>query len=139
MAQHSMRLVWARKEVDNRLKIIMKGIHQTPLEVAEQCGTPGNYVNGANIVGFVKGVDDDDSRRGLRRLCALTILCKRDLRQDGSVSGGLLYLSRHSKTVRKIDGIDSDFCRSGKFAEKPGSVNKYVGKLIVMKCTQTDP
>jgi glutamate dehydrogenase (NADP+) len=27
------------------------------LEAAEQYGTPGNYVNGANIAGFVKVVD----------------------------------------------------------------------------------
>jgi glutamate dehydrogenase (NADP+) len=57
MTQNSMRLVWTRKEVDNRLKMIMKSIHQTSLEAAEQYGTPGNYVNGANIAGFVKVVD----------------------------------------------------------------------------------
>ncbi|MGD8741107.1 MAG: glutamate dehydrogenase, partial [Desulfobacterales bacterium] len=43
--------------VDNRLKMIMKSIHQTSLQAAEQYGTPGNYVNGANIAGFVKVVD----------------------------------------------------------------------------------
>jgi glutamate dehydrogenase (NADP+) len=57
MTQNSMRLAWTREEVDNRLKMIMKSIHQTSLEAAEQYGTPGNYVNGANIVGFVKVVD----------------------------------------------------------------------------------
>jgi glutamate dehydrogenase (NADP+) len=57
MTQNSMRLVWTREEVDNRLKMIMKSIHQTSLEAAEQYGTPGNYVNGANIAGFVKVVD----------------------------------------------------------------------------------
>jgi len=57
MTQNSMRLVWTRKEVDNRLKMIMKSIHQTSLEAAEQYGTPGNYMNGANIAGFVKVVD----------------------------------------------------------------------------------
>jgi glutamate dehydrogenase (NADP+) len=57
MTQNSMRLVWTRKEVDSRLKMIMKCIHQTSLEAAEQYGTPGNYVNGANIAGFVKVVD----------------------------------------------------------------------------------
>jgi len=57
MTQNSMRLVWTREEVDNRLKMIMKSIHQTSLEAAEHYGTPGNYVNGANIAGFVKVVD----------------------------------------------------------------------------------
>jgi glutamate dehydrogenase (NADP+) len=57
MTQNSMRLAWTREEVDNRLKMIMKSIHQTSLEAAEQYGTPGNYVNGANIAGFVKVVD----------------------------------------------------------------------------------
>ena len=57
MTQNSMRLVWTREEVDNRLKMIMKSIHQTALEAAEQYGTPGNYMNGANIAGFVKVVD----------------------------------------------------------------------------------
>jgi glutamate dehydrogenase (NADP+) len=57
MTQNSMRLGWTREEVDNRLKMIMKSIHQTSLEAAEHYGTPGNYVNGANIAGFVKVVD----------------------------------------------------------------------------------
>lgn len=57
MTQNSMRLAWTREEVDNRLKLIMKSIHRTALEAAEQYGTPGNYVNGANIAGFVKVVD----------------------------------------------------------------------------------
>jgi len=57
MTQNSMRLAWSREEVDNRLKMIMKSIHQASLEAAEQYGTPGNYVNGANIAGFVKVVD----------------------------------------------------------------------------------
>ena len=57
MTQNSMRLAWTREEVDDRLKMIMKSIHQTSLEAAEQYGTPGNYVNGANIAGFVKVVD----------------------------------------------------------------------------------
>jgi glutamate dehydrogenase (NADP+) len=32
----------------------MKGIHQTCLDVAREYGTPGNYLNGANIAAFVK-------------------------------------------------------------------------------------
>lgn len=57
MAQNSMRLSWPRQEVDDRLKTIMKNIHQTCLEAAEEYGFPGNYVAGANIAGFVKVVD----------------------------------------------------------------------------------
>ena len=57
MVQNSMRLNWLGEEVDQRLRIIMKGIHQTCLDAAEACATPGNYVNGANIAGFVKVVD----------------------------------------------------------------------------------
>jgi glutamate dehydrogenase (NADP+) len=57
MTQNSMRLAWTREEVDDRLKMIMKSIHQASLDAAAQYGTPGNYVNGANIAGFVKVVD----------------------------------------------------------------------------------
>jgi glutamate dehydrogenase (NADP+) len=47
-------LPWSREEVDNRLQFIMKNIHQTCIENADHYGTPGNYVNGANIGGFLK-------------------------------------------------------------------------------------
>jgi len=57
MVQNSMRLNWLGEEVDNRLKMIMKQIHQTCLDAAETYGTPGNYANGANITGFVKVVE----------------------------------------------------------------------------------
>lgn len=56
MSQNSMRLNWPRQEVEHRLQIIMKSIHQTCLDAAETYGTPGNYLNGANIAGFVKVV-----------------------------------------------------------------------------------
>jgi len=57
MAQNSMRLKWPRDEVDGRLKMIMKSIHRTCLEAAEEYGLHGNYVAGANIAGFVKVAD----------------------------------------------------------------------------------
>jgi glutamate dehydrogenase (NADP+) len=57
MTQNSMRLSWNREEVDTRLKMIMANIHKTCRETAEQYGTPGNYMNGANIAGFVKVVE----------------------------------------------------------------------------------
>jgi len=57
MAQNSMRLSWPKEEVDHRLQYIMKTIHKTCLDAAEQYGQPGNYVIGANIAGFTKVVE----------------------------------------------------------------------------------
>jgi len=57
MTQNSMRLAWTRAEVDDRLKLIMKTIHSTCVDAAEQYGAAGNYEAGANIAGFVKVVD----------------------------------------------------------------------------------
>jgi len=57
MAQNSMRLSWSKEEVDGRLQEIMKNIHTSCLETAEEFGLPGNYVAGANIAGFLKVAD----------------------------------------------------------------------------------
>jgi glutamate dehydrogenase (NADP+) len=57
MSQDSLRVSWPREEVDHRLKDIMKAIHKQCFETAEEFGTPGNYVNGANIAGFRKVAD----------------------------------------------------------------------------------
>jgi len=57
MSQNSIRLSWTREEVDQRLHGIMKSIHKAAFETAERFGTPGNYVNGANIAGFLKVAD----------------------------------------------------------------------------------
>jgi glutamate dehydrogenase (NADP+) len=57
MSQDSLRLSWEREEVEARLKEIMKAIHKQCRTTAEEYGTPGNYVNGANIAGFVKVAD----------------------------------------------------------------------------------
>jgi glutamate dehydrogenase (NADP+) len=57
MAQNSMRLSWPREEVDSRLNEIMKNIHNTCVGAAEEYGSPGNYVVGANTAGFVKVVN----------------------------------------------------------------------------------
>jgi glutamate dehydrogenase (NADP+) len=57
MSQNSMRLSWTRQEVDDRLRNIMKAIHNNCRQTAETFGTPGNYVNGANIAGFLKVAD----------------------------------------------------------------------------------
>jgi glutamate dehydrogenase (NADP+) len=53
-SQNSLRLSWTREEVDARLHGIMKAIHQQCVDASEAYGTPGNYVNGANIAGFLK-------------------------------------------------------------------------------------
>lgn len=57
MSQNSMRLSWPRNEVDERLQFIMKSIHKACVTVAEEYGSPGNYVIGANIAGFIKVVN----------------------------------------------------------------------------------
>ncbi len=57
MSQNSLRLSWTREEVDQRLAGIMKAIHKTCVQASEAFGTPGNYVNGANIGGFLKVAD----------------------------------------------------------------------------------
>lgn len=57
MSQNSMRLAWSREEVDSKLQGIMTSIHKACLDTSEAYGTPGNYVNGANIAGFLKIAD----------------------------------------------------------------------------------
>ncbi len=57
MAQNSMRFNWERDEVDERLRVIMRGIHRTCVDTARRFGAPGNYVAGANIAGFLKVAD----------------------------------------------------------------------------------
>ena len=57
MMQNSMRLSWTREEVDTRLHGIIKAIHKACSETAAAYGTPGNYVNGANIAGFLRVAD----------------------------------------------------------------------------------
>ena len=57
MSQNSMRLNWPKEEVDNRLKVIMKNIHKNCLDTAAAYNSPGNYMVGANIAGFVKVCD----------------------------------------------------------------------------------
>lgn len=57
MTQNSMRLSWTRKEVDDRLQIIMKNIHDTCVKYGTQEDGYINYVQGANIGGFIKVAD----------------------------------------------------------------------------------
>ena len=57
MSQNSMRLGWTREEVDDRLRIIMKAIHHACRDAATAYSEPTNYVDGANIAGFLKVAD----------------------------------------------------------------------------------
>jgi glutamate dehydrogenase (NADP+) len=57
MSQNSMRYLWTREEVDNRLLLIMKSIHKNCYDTAEAYGRKGDYVTGANIAGFTKVAD----------------------------------------------------------------------------------
>ena len=54
MTQNSMRLPWSAVEVDQRLHTIMKNIHTTCEKYGKQADGFVNYVDGANIGGFVK-------------------------------------------------------------------------------------
>jgi glutamate dehydrogenase (NADP+) len=56
MSQNSMRINWPREEVDARLKVIMKNIHETCVYYGKN-GNQVDYVKGANIGGFVKVAD----------------------------------------------------------------------------------
>ncbi len=56
MTQNAMRLPWERHEVDARLRIIMTDIHSNCVQYGEKDGFV-NYVDGANIAGFVKVAD----------------------------------------------------------------------------------
>jgi glutamate dehydrogenase (NADP+) len=57
MTQNSMRLPWTREEVDNRLHQIMISIHDTCVKYGKESSGYINYVNGANIGGFIKVAD----------------------------------------------------------------------------------
>jgi len=56
MAQNSLRYSWTREEVDQRLKAIMKDIHNSCVQYGKEKEYV-NYVKGANIAGFVKVAD----------------------------------------------------------------------------------
>ncbi|MCL2873008.1 MAG: NADP-specific glutamate dehydrogenase [Betaproteobacteria bacterium] len=57
MSQNSMRLSWTREEVDKRLHGIMHAIHASCLRYGKESANFVNYVDGANIAGFVKVAD----------------------------------------------------------------------------------
>jgi len=57
MSQNSMRVTWDRDVVDQRLRAIMKRIHEVCRDTAEDYGKSGSYFHGANIAGFTKVAD----------------------------------------------------------------------------------
>lgn len=57
MTQNYMGQSWTREEVDNKLQGIMKNIHDNCLHIATEYGRPGNYLDGANIAGFLTVAD----------------------------------------------------------------------------------
>ena len=57
MSQNSLRLSWTREEVDEKLRGIMKDIHQNCVDHGAMDGNYVDYVKGANIAGFVKVAD----------------------------------------------------------------------------------
>jgi glutamate dehydrogenase (NADP+) len=57
MSQNSMRYSWTSKEVDDKLKSIMKSIHDACVKYGTKNNGYIDYVKGANIAGFVKVAD----------------------------------------------------------------------------------
>ncbi|WP_276310009.1 hypothetical protein [Phenylobacterium kunshanense] len=54
MQQNASRDSWTFEQTEARLAAIMRGIHDRCAETAEAYGAPGDYVLGANIVGFIR-------------------------------------------------------------------------------------
>ena len=54
MAQNSMRYSWEPAEVDQKLHLIMKNIHDNSAKAAEEVGLGYDLIAGANIAGFKK-------------------------------------------------------------------------------------
>ncbi|HRO94567.1 MULTISPECIES: NADP-specific glutamate dehydrogenase [Micrococcaceae] len=57
MQQNASRDTWSFEYTHDKLEQIMTDLHDRCLETADRYGTPGNYVVGANIAGFVKVAD----------------------------------------------------------------------------------
>ena len=57
MSQNSLRLSWTREEVDEKLKQIMKDIHESCVAFGKNEDGSVDYIKGANIAGFVKVAD----------------------------------------------------------------------------------
>ena len=57
MQQNASRDTWTFEHTEERLREIMRGIHGDCYGTAEEYGSPGNYVIGANIAGFRRVAD----------------------------------------------------------------------------------
>ena len=57
MQQNASRDAWSFEHTEERLAEIMRGIHDRCLATADEYGSPGSYVAGANIAGFTKVAD----------------------------------------------------------------------------------
>lgn len=54
MTQNSIKLSWSSEEVDEKLKSIMKNIHESCVKYGTDDDGYINYVKGANVAGFMK-------------------------------------------------------------------------------------
>lgn len=54
MQQNASRDAWSFEFTEQRLHEIMKNIHRNCHDTAEDFGSPGNYVVGSNIAGFIR-------------------------------------------------------------------------------------
>lgn len=54
MTQNSIKLSWTKEEVDAKLKQIMFDIHESCVKYGKEADGFVNYVNGANVAGFMK-------------------------------------------------------------------------------------
>lgn len=54
MQQNAQRDAWGFEETDAKLHQIMRNVYETCSEAADEFGSPGNFVVGANIAGFIK-------------------------------------------------------------------------------------
>ena len=57
MQQNASRDSWTFEYAERRLEEIMRGIHDRCLETADEYGSPGDYVLGANVAGFTRVAD----------------------------------------------------------------------------------
>ncbi|MEM0448549.1 MAG: NADP-specific glutamate dehydrogenase [Methanomassiliicoccales archaeon] len=57
MSQNHLGIQWTAEEVEQQLRRIMINIHKNVAQAAADYGHAGNYVVGANIVGFIKVAD----------------------------------------------------------------------------------
>jgi glutamate dehydrogenase (NADP+) len=57
MQQNASREAWLFEDTEERLAQIMRRIHDRCLHTADEYGRPGNYVDGANIAGFIQVAD----------------------------------------------------------------------------------